>query len=125
MEYKLYLFAPSVNVNLVNFQEYVIHLQIKAVAVTVWLVQTAAIFVGLIPRSREEEEFKLINKEKVIKGFECCLIYGDGCNKCTGCPYLQEVDCIRQNKRDALALLKEQEQTIENLRDIIEILESR
>ncbi len=109
MGYKLYSFAQSVNVNLVNFQEYVIHHQIKMAVVIVWLVQTAVIFVGLIPRSREEEEFKLINREKVIKGFECCLIYGDGCNKCTNCPYLPEPDCIRQNKRDALALLKEQE----------------
>ena len=51
----------------------------------------------------------MIDRERAIKGLECCLIYGDGSNKCAGCPYLPEVDCIRQNKRDALALLKERE----------------
>ena len=59
--------------------------------------------------------------KKVIKGLECCLIYGDGCNKCTGCPYLQEVDCVRQNKRDVLATLKEQDAEIRQLRLALDI----
>ena len=52
------------------------------------------------------------DREKVIKGMQQCLAYGDEYDKCMDCPYLQEVDCIRGMKKDALALLKEQPEII-------------
>ena len=48
-------------------------------------------------------------KEKVIKGLECCIGFGD--NYCDVCPYsLNEFECDREQlKTDALVLLKAQE----------------
>lgn len=49
----------------------------------------------------------MTNREKVIKGLEHCLS-GDGCK---GCPYSKnESGCSFDSIRDAIALLKEQEQ---------------
>ena len=47
--------------------------------------------------------------EKVIKGFEQCLICGIAEDKCAPCTYLTEPNCITKLKRDALELLKEQQ----------------
>ena len=70
----------------------------------------------------------MIDKEKVIKGLECC-----GNHKreysCSNCPYEEygwegnPSECTEILAVQALALLKEQEQTIENLNDIIAIHE--
>ena len=70
----------------------------------------------------------MFDKEKVIKGLECC-----GNHKreysCSNCPYEEygwegnPSECTEILAVQALALLKEQEQTIENLNDIIAIHE--
>ena len=47
--------------------------------------------------------------EKTIKGLETCLSTDDGDYKCERCPYKNtDLICIKENKRDALNLLKEQ-----------------
>lgn len=66
------------------------------------------------------------DREKVIKGLECC----DGfCDWETGCPYYDELepfDCEKQLREDALALLKAQEPVVhgrwidENLDDSLD-----
>ena len=52
----------------------------------------------------------MAGREKVIKGLECCLTLDSHCGDC---PYYscdtQELDCERNLRHDALALLKEQE----------------
>ena len=53
------------------------------------------------------------DREKVIKGLECCVDYpekwADDCGK-HGCPYVKnERTCITDLQRDALSLLKAQE----------------
>lgn len=55
----------------------------------------------------------MIDKQKVIKGLECCLAYrtdsGTDSVSCEDCPYHgTDSDCW-QVERDALELLKEQE----------------
>ena len=48
-----------------------------------------------------------MDREKVIKGLECCTGY---CDDETGCPYFDiEDDCEEKLRADALALLKAQE----------------
>lgn len=50
--------------------------------------------------------------EKTIKGLETCLSTDDGDYKCERCPYKNtDLICIKENKRDALELLKEQRKT--------------
>ncbi len=55
------------------------------------------------------------NKEKVIKGLECCsngvvTPYVATCRFCADCPYGEnDIPCTKELARDALALLKEQE----------------
>jgi hypothetical protein len=51
--------------------------------------------------------------EKVIKGLECCVIHVS-CAADGGCPYRSEVDanCIDTAIKDAIALLKAQEQVV-------------
>ena len=53
----------------------------------------------------------MIDKEKVIKGLECCKTYAT-CNKC---PYNGEEQNCNSLRREALALIKEQEQLIDNI----------
>jgi hypothetical protein len=51
----------------------------------------------------------MTEREKVIKGLECCDGY---CDDETGCPYFDELepfDCQEQLRADAIALLKAQE----------------
>ena len=50
--------------------------------------------------------------EKVIKGYEHCLICGIAEYKCEGCPYISDASCITRIKRDALELLKEQKNLV-------------
>ena len=50
-----------------------------------------------------------MDRDKVIKGLECCDGY---CDDETGCPYFDELepfDCQEQLRADAIALLKAQE----------------
>ena len=59
----------------------------------------------------------MTDREKVIKGLECCTRYevGKQLNNCLDCPYVEPIGfnqfrCKSQEmKEDALALLKEQE----------------
>lgn len=51
----------------------------------------------------------MADREKVIKGLECCTGY---CDEDTGCPYYgdgESFECEEQLRKDALALLKAQE----------------
>lgn len=53
----------------------------------------------------------MVDREKVIKGLECCMSGqpdGLGCSR-VPCPYNQFEDCEGMLHRDALALLKAQE----------------
>lgn len=56
----------------------------------------------------------MIDREKVIKGLECCGIS----RSCIGCPYVGELfdgcygSCISYLNRDALELLKEQPEIV-------------
>ncbi len=49
----------------------------------------------------------MTDKEKVIRGLECCG-YSTFMDKCQECPY-DGKDCFKRLKADALALLKAQE----------------
>ena len=54
------------------------------------------------------EESEVIDREKVIKGLNCCA-HTDGSN-CKYCPYdITGEDCTALMAMDILALLKEQE----------------
>ena len=57
------------------------------------------------------------DREKVIKSIEGCINIGDYCNDCDydGCIYTHG-SCEKDLLADALALLKEQEEEIENLK---------
>ena len=59
----------------------------------------------------------MIDREKVIKGLECCTS-GEGCT--SDCPYFKEFPitdgrCIRASQADALGLLKELQKQIEEI----------
>ena len=56
----------------------------------------------------------MIDREKVIKGLECCIRHGEnaevGCGRKDECPYEQNgLKCWLDLNRDALAMLKERE----------------
>lgn len=51
------------------------------------------------------------DREKVEKGLNICT----SAEPCNGCPYLGERNCSLAMVRDALTLLKEQEETIYKL----------
>ena len=55
------------------------------------------------------------DREKVIRGLECCLEFlnQDSCPE--ECPYRSDGGCWETMKRDALALLKEQTERIQFL----------
>ena len=64
-----------------------------------------------------------MDREKVIKGLECCLrgIERDDRNPCFDCPYADCVignDCTDDLKTEALALLKEQDELLQQLTDL-------
>ena len=58
------------------------------------------------------------DREKVIKGYECCLRITGGCKDCPYWDQTRSNKCERKLKEDALALLKEQE-TVEHACDIL------
>ena len=52
----------------------------------------------------------MTDRENVVKGLECCSGY---CDEETGCPYYgdgEAFECEEQLRKDAIALLKAQEQ---------------
>ena len=53
------------------------------------------------------------DREKVIRGLECCK-RKDG-NECKVCPYTESEYCTEDMVTDALVLLKEQQERIEKL----------
>ena len=57
------------------------------------------------------------DREKVIKALECCLTLDSPCGDCPYYSYedIQELDCERNLRHDALALLKEQDERIKEL----------
>ncbi len=59
----------------------------------------------------------MTNREKVKNALRRCKSYGD-CED-EGCPYYYTVGCLELLRKEALALLKEQEKEIENLKEII------
>lgn len=57
-----------------------------------------------------------MDKEKVIKGLECCNQVEDGCE---ACPYYNDFNgCMLELREDALALIKEQQERIETLESL-------
>ena len=61
-----------------------------------------------------------MDREKVIKGLECCQIGAIGCQ--TDCPYSQEKSCKIKLNNDAIALLKEQEHLLTEYENLSEVL---
>lgn len=62
------------------------------------------------------------DREKIINGLHCCS-HTDGVN-CIYCPYDNDgEDCTALMSMDVLDLLKEQEQTIESLKEKLRLLE--
>lgn len=62
----------------------------------------------------------MAEREKVVKGLEC-LITNEV--PCEGCPYNGSGYCLRNITKDAMDLLKEQEQTINKLEKKLRLLE--
>lgn len=52
-----------------------------------------------------------MDREKIIKGLECCLTLDSPCGDCPYYSYedIQELDCERNLRHDAIAMIKEQE----------------
>lgn len=63
---------------------------------------------------------KMHDREKVIKGLECHQIDDNHRINCTDCPYYVDDDnhirCVNDLHDDALAMLKEQREEIERLK---------
>lgn len=62
----------------------------------------------------------MIDKEKVLKGLECCA---DRTGKlCKTCPYdfIHNENCMGDMARDALELIKEQEEKIKGLSTLLD-----
>ena len=63
-----------------------------------------------------ENRMGVTDREKVIKALECCATHdGEACSKCS---YSMEetMPCFEALSNDALVLMKEQEEIIENYR---------
>ena len=59
--------------------------------------------------------------EKIIKGFEVCIERIPGKYTCKDCPYeIDGNDCEVNMSKDAIALLKEQNYEIQELRSMVE-----
>ena len=65
-----------------------------------------------------------MDREKVIKGLKCCLALDSPCGDCPYYSYeeIQELECERNLRKDAIAMLKEQQQEIWELQDQVEYL---
>lgn len=68
------------------------------------------------------------DKEKVIKGLQCCSDKGINTCELEGCPYYPDKynvwnECTNQLTAGALALLKEQEKRINELEEKLRLLE--
>lgn len=51
----------------------------------------------------------MVNKEKVVKGFQCCVILG---RNCVSCPYVTRDKCRDKLKSDVFELLKVQKDIV-------------
>lgn len=63
----------------------------------------------------------MIEREKVIKGLECCKEWGMMDFDCTntGCPYEpHELDCVQHLHNDTLAMLKAQEPRVMTMEEV-------
>ena len=62
----------------------------------------------VIPSQKQEKRGRMMEKEKIIKALECCIIQ---CATCRECPLFHQRDkhgfCYSTLKREALALTKE------------------
>lgn len=61
----------------------------------------------------------MIDREKVIKGLKCCA---HGC--LVDCPYSKTDECGQRLPKDALELLKEQEEQIERLEHDLDVAQN-
>ena len=79
--------------------------------------------ISLKAKRRKVGEVWMADIEKVIKGLEYCRLMCEGVshNPCEGCPYQGSYACADKLKTDALALLKEQETEIRQLRLALDI----
>ena len=55
-----------------------------------------------------------LNREKIVKALVCCSKHPMRCEKC---PYLGVSCCTNEHRKDALALIREQAEEIERLRE--------
>ena len=64
----------------------------------------------------------MIDREKVVKGLECCRERNKW-NSCLDCPYENpwgnRIQCAGELSEDVLALLKEKENEIDNLNTLL------
>lgn len=70
----------------------------------------------------------MADKEKVIKGLQCCSVKGMCTCELQGCPYYPDKynpynECTNQLTAGVLALLKEQEKRINKLEEKLRLLE--
>ena len=63
----------------------------------------------------------MLNYDQVYKALSICTDKAHW--DCKGCPYLHN-GCRTQMESDAFEIIKEQQQSIENLKEIIEIMEN-
>lgn len=69
----------------------------------------------------------MINRDKVIKGLECCTKFSDRtCKDCTYQPAIAKIDylCYNNLMLDALELLKEQEPHVLTLEEVKDALDT-
>jgi len=62
----------------------------------------------------------VVDREKVINGLECCIIRDpDDKTRCSECPYNEpDTYCLNRLKMDVLVLLKAQEPTEEQRKEV-------
>ena len=69
--------------------------------------------------SDKEREVNMADREKVIKGLECCSEYIEDAS-CSDCPYADDGECTSELAHDVLDLLKEQEEQIKTRDESLE-----
>ena len=67
----------------------------------------------------------MADRETVMYDIERCTCHvPDACRDCSHYKHGEYLDCMEELLKDALALLKEQEQTIQQQQDVINIMAS-
>ena len=75
-----------------------------------WLMDNVQLPAGSTPAPRDFMEVSgMPDREKVVKGYECCLRITGGCKDCPYWDQTRSNKCERKLKEDAIELLKEQE----------------